>query len=220
MAGSRFSGRWRCGRRRRGSCSGPPATWPCARRRRSWRRRPPPGSCSGTSTATPTGGGGGKGLGVGLGVGGGGRYRQLLWHFHGKAYPSLHAPWLLRPAACVLRLLRPAQRLPGRRRRTAGGPCPACWPRWVGSSPPVLRPRELFTAAATDADTDAARPPHPPHPPPSRRDFPAGRGGSFVEGAGFTKTARQRVADLLFADDVLNRWVGRGCICEGSWLYL
>ncbi|GAB4820101.1 hypothetical protein N2152v2_007147 [Parachlorella kessleri] len=37
------------------------------------------------------------------------------------------------------------------------------------------------------------------------RDFPGGRGGNFVEGAGLTKTRRQRVSDLLFQDDALNR---------------
>jgi hypothetical protein len=38
-----------------------------------------------------------------------------------------------------------------------------------------------------------------------RRDFPAGSGGAFVDGAGFSKTARQRAADLLFANAELNR---------------
>jgi hypothetical protein len=37
------------------------------------------------------------------------------------------------------------------------------------------------------------------------RDFPAGSGGGFVHGAGFSKTSRQRAADLLFADATLNR---------------
>jgi hypothetical protein len=37
------------------------------------------------------------------------------------------------------------------------------------------------------------------------RDFPAGTGGSFVEGAGFAKTFRQRAADLVFRDDDINR---------------
>lgn len=37
------------------------------------------------------------------------------------------------------------------------------------------------------------------------RDFPAGRGGDFVEGAGFAKTFRQLAADVLFQDDTLNR---------------
>lgn len=36
-------------------------------------------------------------------------------------------------------------------------------------------------------------------------DFPAGRGGDFVEGAGFAKTFRQLAADLIFQDEVLNR---------------
>jgi hypothetical protein len=38
-----------------------------------------------------------------------------------------------------------------------------------------------------------------------RRDFPGGAGGGFVEGAGFSKTSRQRACDLLFADAELNR---------------
>lgn len=37
------------------------------------------------------------------------------------------------------------------------------------------------------------------------RDFPAGSGGDFVEGAGFAKTFRQLAADLMFQDEVLNR---------------
>jgi hypothetical protein len=36
-------------------------------------------------------------------------------------------------------------------------------------------------------------------------DFPAGRGGDFVEGAGFAKTSRQLAADAVFADASLNR---------------
>lgn len=40
-----------------------------------------------------------------------------------------------------------------------------------------------------------------------RRDFPAGSGGGFVDGAGFSKTGRQRAADLLFTDAALNRCV-------------
>jgi hypothetical protein len=36
-------------------------------------------------------------------------------------------------------------------------------------------------------------------------DFPAGRGGDFVEGAGFAKTGRQLAADAVFADASLNR---------------
>lgn len=37
------------------------------------------------------------------------------------------------------------------------------------------------------------------------RDFPAGKGGNFVEGAGFFKTYRQHAADLLYEDAELNR---------------
>ena len=36
-------------------------------------------------------------------------------------------------------------------------------------------------------------------------EFPAGRGGDFVEGAAFAKTFRQLAADVLFQDEVLNR---------------
>ncbi len=36
-------------------------------------------------------------------------------------------------------------------------------------------------------------------------DFPGGKGGDFVEGAGFAKAWRQRAADLLYQDAVLNR---------------
>ena len=39
----------------------------------------------------------------------------------------------------------------------------------------------------------------------SDRDFPAGRGGNFIEGGGFAKTFRQLAADVIFEDDVLNR---------------
>eukprot|EP00890_Picochlorum_soloecismus_P002080 jgi/Picsp_1/2873/NSC_01098-R1_nuclear pore protein 84 107 containing expressed len=39
----------------------------------------------------------------------------------------------------------------------------------------------------------------------SDRSFPAGRGGDFVQGAGFEKTYRQHVTDLVFQDEVLNR---------------
>jgi len=35
--------------------------------------------------------------------------------------------------------------------------------------------------------------------------FPAGRGGDFVQGAGFEKTYRQHVTDLVFQNEVLNR---------------
>eukprot|EP00887_Chlorella_sp_A99_P007315 scaffold2.g7315.t1 len=45
------------------------------------------------------------------------------------------------------------------------------------------------------------------------REFPGGKGGSFVEGAGFTKTTRQRVSDLLFQDEQLNR-----CARTVAWL--
>ncbi|PSC76457.1 nuclear pore complex NUP107 isoform B [Micractinium conductrix] len=45
------------------------------------------------------------------------------------------------------------------------------------------------------------------------RDFPAGSGGAFVDGAGFSKTVRQRAADLLFADAALNR-----CARTVAWL--
>ncbi|EFN51202.1 hypothetical protein CHLNCDRAFT_141164 [Chlorella variabilis] len=41
-----------------------------------------------------------------------------------------------------------------------------------------------------------------------QRDFPGGSGGGFVDGAGFTKTSRQRASDLLFADAELNRRAG------------
>lgn len=37
------------------------------------------------------------------------------------------------------------------------------------------------------------------------RDFPGGSGGGFVDGAGFSKTTRQRASDLLFSDAALNR---------------
>lgn len=43
---------------------------------------------------------------------------------------------------------------------------------------------------------------------PADRDFPAGSGGNFVEGAGFAKTFRQLAADLMFENDTMNR-VGR-----------
>ena len=39
----------------------------------------------------------------------------------------------------------------------------------------------------------------------SDRSFPAGRGGDFVQGAGFEKTYRQHVTDLVFQNEVLNR---------------
>lgn len=39
----------------------------------------------------------------------------------------------------------------------------------------------------------------------SGKEFPAGVGGEFVEGAGFAKTFRHHAADLLFQDDELNR---------------
>jgi hypothetical protein len=38
------------------------------------------------------------------------------------------------------------------------------------------------------------------------RDFPAGVGGEFVEGAGFAKTYCQHAADLVYQDDALNRY--------------
>ena len=53
-----------------------------------------------------------------------------------------------------------------------------------------------MTAAAAAATTTASH---------TCRDFPGGSGGGFVDGAGFTKTTRQRAADLLFADPALNR---------------
>jgi len=37
------------------------------------------------------------------------------------------------------------------------------------------------------------------------RDFPAGRGGNFVSGAGFAKTFHQLAADLMFQEEELNR---------------
>lgn len=37
------------------------------------------------------------------------------------------------------------------------------------------------------------------------REFPGGKGGNFVDGAGLQKTVRQHAADLLFQDDGLNR---------------
>ncbi|KAL4448847.1 hypothetical protein ABPG77_007564 [Micractinium sp. CCAP 211/92] len=46
-----------------------------------------------------------------------------------------------------------------------------------------------------------------------RRDFPGGSGGGFVDGAGFSKTVRQRASDLLFADAELNR-----CARTVAWL--
>lgn len=42
-------------------------------------------------------------------------------------------------------------------------------------------------------------------PDVTRRDFPGGSGGGFVDGAGFSKTTRQRASDLLFSDATLNR---------------
>lgn len=44
------------------------------------------------------------------------------------------------------------------------------------------------------------------------RDWPGGRGGNFVEGAGLAKTRRQAVADLLFQDEALNRYAARACV--------
>lgn len=49
---------------------------------------------------------------------------------------------------------------------------------------------------------------------PARRDFPGGSGGGFVDGAGFSKTVRQRASDLLFANAELNR---RARAMRGCW---
>ena len=55
--------------------------------------------------------------------------------------------------------------------------------------------------------TRQARAAHSASPARPCRDFPGGSGGGFVDGAGFTKTSRQRASDLLFADAELNRCV-------------